>query len=209
MSSTDSRRHHACSPEIDAAHFGIGAHLLGRALGQLAALVEHGDLLRDAEHHRHVMLGEQQRQAALGGDALQQGDGFVGFARRHPGGGFVQQQHASDRTPARCRARAASGCRRPACRRSRSATAARPIVASSASASSRNSVSERDQKSRPRPAMGEQRRLHVLQHGQAREDVGELERSSHAQRADAVRRQPGDVAPVQHHASGVGAQMAR
>ena len=54
--------------------------------------MHHRDLLRDRKHHRHVVLGEQQRQAALVSDALQQSNGTVCLGCRHAGGGLVEQQ---------------------------------------------------------------------------------------------------------------------
>ena len=57
--------------EIDPTHLGIAAHFLRPALGENAALMQHRDLLGDREHHLHVVLGEQQCQAALAGDAPQ------------------------------------------------------------------------------------------------------------------------------------------
>ena len=41
---------------------GLLPHLLRRALGDLLAVVEHGDLLRDAHDDLHVVLDEQDRE---------------------------------------------------------------------------------------------------------------------------------------------------
>ena len=70
MSSTSSNAVMLLLSEIDAAHLGIAAHLLRRAVGDHAALMQHRDLLRDGEHDVHVVLGEQQRELALLRDAL-------------------------------------------------------------------------------------------------------------------------------------------
>src|SRR5579864_5539352 len=57
-------------PEVDAAHFGVGAHVFGSAVGNDTALVQHRDLLRDRKYDLHIVLGEEQRQRALPGDAF-------------------------------------------------------------------------------------------------------------------------------------------
>jgi hypothetical protein len=44
-----------------------------------------------AEHDLHVVLGEEQRQATLAGDAFEEADGFVRLRRRHPRGRLVEQ----------------------------------------------------------------------------------------------------------------------
>ena len=56
------REHHAAasaSAEIDALHIRVGAHLVGRAVGDELAAVEHHDAVGMAEDHVHVVLGEQ------------------------------------------------------------------------------------------------------------------------------------------------------
>ena len=59
-----------------------------------------------------------------------------------------------------------------------------------------------------RPALvGEDGDLHVLEHGQAREDVGALEGARQAEPADRVRRPPGDVAAAEIDAAGVRDQV--
>src|SRR5438874_7134997 len=78
--------------EIDAPHLGVRAHVGRRAVGDHAALVQHGDLLRDGENDLHVVLGEQQRQAALARDAIDQADRLPRLAGRHAGRGLVEQQ---------------------------------------------------------------------------------------------------------------------
>ena len=66
--------------EIDAPHFGIAAHVLRPAFRDHPSLMQHRDLLRDREHDLHVVLGEQQGEAALTGEAFEQLDGLAGFA---------------------------------------------------------------------------------------------------------------------------------
>ena len=43
----------------------VRADLVGRALGDLLAVVEDGDPVADAHDHPHVVLDEQDRQAEL------------------------------------------------------------------------------------------------------------------------------------------------
>ena len=57
------------------------------------------------------------------------------------------------------------------------------------------------------PAMRQERRLHILEDGELREDVGALKRAAHAHAADAVRRHAGDVAPVEQHPPRGGLQV--
>jgi len=62
------------------------------ALGDLHAVVEHGDALADAHHDFHRVLHEEDREAELLLDLLDQADelGFLG--RVHAGRGLVQQE---------------------------------------------------------------------------------------------------------------------
>ena len=64
----------------------------GSALGDLAAEVEHHDVLRDAHHQPHVVLDEQDRQVVARADVGDHRREFVdlgvGEARRR----FVQHQ---------------------------------------------------------------------------------------------------------------------
>jgi hypothetical protein len=57
-------------------------------------------------------------------------------------------------------------------------------------------------------AMRDVRRLHVLEDGEAREDVGALEGATHAEPAEIVRRDAGDVAVLEDHLARVGPEMA-
>ena len=56
--------------------------------------------------------------------------------------------------------------------------------------------------------VSDQRRAHVLQHGELAENVGVLERPADAHAANGMGRRAGDVAPFERHAAAVGAQMA-
>ena len=104
-------------------------------------------------------------------------------------------------------ARAASGRRARASGPRRRALSSKADVGEQRLGLGADRVRRRGPEVAPAAAVREQRRLHVLEHRQLRKDVGALERASHAHRAQAMRRQPGDVAPVQTHPSGVGPQM--
>ena len=70
----------------------VVADLLGQPLGDLLAVVEHGDVLGHAHHDLHVVLDQEDGQPALvaqGGHELGQPRGLVGV---HAGGGLVEQQ---------------------------------------------------------------------------------------------------------------------
>ena len=54
--------------------------------------MEDGQALGDREDDLHVVLGEQQRQSALAGDALDQADRVVRLRRRHPRRRLVEQE---------------------------------------------------------------------------------------------------------------------
>src|SRR5438477_1702513 len=55
--------------------------------------------------------------------------------------------------------------------------------------------------------MADERRLHVLEHGESREDVGALEGPPDAQPAEIVRRHARDVAAVERDVPAIGTQM--
>ena len=158
-------RAHQPLSQVHAPHLGVGADRLGRAVGDHAALVQHGDAIGGAEHHVHVVLGEQQRQAALAGDAAQQLHRLARLGRATCPRWARRAAAARACRPARCRARAASGCR---------ATASPP-----ASVGLVGEVHVGQQRHRPRrgtaslgarpqvaaaAAVRDQRRLHVLEH---------------------------------------------
>src|SRR5579883_194981 len=51
--------------EIGVDHRLVAPHLVGRAVGDLAAVVEHDDAVRDVHHHAHVVLDEGDGGAEL------------------------------------------------------------------------------------------------------------------------------------------------
>ena len=115
--------------------------VFGRALGDLAAVVEHRDAVRDAHHHAHVVLDQETVDAARRGSRISsQSTGRLG--RVHARGRLVEQQQlrlggqrAGDLEPALRRRRA--GARQVV------GSAARPTRSSSSSARARASRSSR------------------------------------------------------------------
>ena len=182
----EQRHGHQRVAEIDAAHFRVIAHFGRRAVGDQPPLVQDGDLLRDAEHHRHVVLGKQQCQGALAGDALQQPDRVVRLARRHAGGRLIQQQDlrvAGQGEPQFelllvAVAEGAAKCVRLAPQPDRDQQPLDLVAVQRVGARPEISAA---------PEMYQKRRLDVLEDGQLREDVGALERAADAHPADLVR----------------------
>ena len=83
------------------------AHLGGRALGDLLAVVEHGDVLGDPHDELHVVLDEEDREAALVAQAAHELRRSGRLLRVHPRRGLVEQeqlgvggQRAGDLEPA-------------------------------------------------------------------------------------------------------------
>ena len=131
------------------------------------------------------------------GDAVEQADRVARLGCADMPAVGSSSSSSSDRWPARCRARAASGCRATASRRSRPAWSARPSELRAAPRSRRDTAARRGSRNCAPAAMGEQRGLHVLEHGELGEDVGALERAADAHAADRVRRDAGDVAALE------------
>ena len=70
----------------------VGAHLGGLALGDLLAVVEHGDVLGDAHDDLHVVLDQHDRDAALVAQLVHELRELVGLLRVHAGRRLVEQQ---------------------------------------------------------------------------------------------------------------------
>ena len=51
--------------EIGGDDLGARADIVGRAIGNLAAIVEHDDAVRDVHHDTHVVLDQRNRRAEL------------------------------------------------------------------------------------------------------------------------------------------------
>ena len=138
------------SPEVDPPHLVDRRGSLPARPRDDSTLVQYRDALRGREHDVHVVLGEEQREAALGRDAPQQLASSRASRRRHAGGRLVEQQQLG--LPAS--AMPSSSCFWLPCDSAppaSSALSSRLTSRSSASASLRNRPSARDHRSRPRP----------------------------------------------------------
>ena len=169
--------------------------------------MEHADPLGDREHHVHVVFGEEQREATLASDALDQRDGLARLRGRHPRRRLVEEEQVG-----------LTGQREPqlelllvAVREEAAHLAGLVLEADGLEHGvgfvAKETLDPREE-AQATAAVRDERRLHVLEHGEPREDVGALERAADAEPADVVRRQAGDVAPVQDDGAGVGAQVA-
>ena len=70
----------------------VGPHVGGRALGDLLAVVEHGDVLGDAHDDLHVVLDQHDRDAALVAQLAHERGELIGLLRVHAGRRLVEQQ---------------------------------------------------------------------------------------------------------------------
>src|SRR4029077_10414495 len=161
---------------------------------------------RDREHDLHVVLGEQQGEAALAGDAFEQLDGLAGLCGRDSGGGLVEQQEfgvARERDAKLDLFLVAVREHAPG----DVGLAAEPERGDQGV----GLVAVEGVRARPEiraaPAMGEIGGLHVLEHGEPRKYAGVLERATHPHATDAVRCRPSDVTDREPHLPGIGAQM--
>ena len=117
-------------------------------------------------------------------------DRLVRLAGRHAGGRLVEQQQLRVAGQREAQLELLLVAVAQACRRACGAWSRKPDLAQQRF----GLVAIERLGARPEiaaaPAMGDERRLHVLEHGQLREDVGALERAAHAHAADLVRRTP-------------------
>src|SRR5438552_1946305 len=79
-------------PEIGIEHGGILAHLLGRPVGDLAAVVEHGHAVGDVHHDAHVVLDQRDRGAELAVDVEDEARHVFLLLDVHAGHRLVEQQ---------------------------------------------------------------------------------------------------------------------
>ena len=78
--------------EIGLDNTGIALHFLRRAFGDLPAEIQHRDAIADAHHQAHIVLDQQDRDAA----GLQVHDGteqLHALGHVHAGRRLIQQQH--------------------------------------------------------------------------------------------------------------------
>ncbi len=80
-------------PQIGVDDVLVGAHLVGGAFGDLAAVIEHDDPVRDIHDDAHVVFDEDDGGAEFIVDVEDVAAHVLFFLVVHPGHGFVQQQH--------------------------------------------------------------------------------------------------------------------
>ena len=78
--------------EIGGDDVGVGADLVGRAVGDLAAVVEHDDAVGDVHHHAHVVLDQRDRRAELVVDVEDEAAHVLLLLDIHAGHRLVEQQ---------------------------------------------------------------------------------------------------------------------
>ena len=118
----DLKKHRLVHSQVGRDHGGVVADLGGRALGDLAAELQHDDPVGDAHDQPHVVL-DQQHGVALVADLADQVHQLRLLGRVEAGGRLVEAQQLRARSPSRGRSRAGAGRRRrgsrPARRRAR------------------------------------------------------------------------------------------
>src|SRR6516164_4788580 len=83
---------HRSLPEIGFDHRRIIPNRLRRSLGNDSAVVQDDDAIRDAHHHRHVVLDKQDGDTAVA-DLADELDEILGFRSVHARDRFIEQQH--------------------------------------------------------------------------------------------------------------------
>src|SRR5882672_1825365 len=78
--------------EIGVEHRLVLAHLLGRAVGDLAAVVQHDHAVGDVHDHAHVVLDERHRRAELAVHVEDEAAHVLFLLDVHAGHGLVEQQ---------------------------------------------------------------------------------------------------------------------
>src|SRR5262245_15873331 len=193
--------------EIYRAHLRVGANLLGRAFGDQAAAVEHGDAVGMFEHHVHVMFGEEHADCLLPRNLGGQPHQLDALARRHAGGRLVHQQQL---WPVGERYRKlqpleiaigelAAGPLGIAVHADKIEQATRFLA---------RELRRRGPEVEQRLAIGDQRHLYVLAHGHGRKGRGNLEGASDAEPPDLAGLAADGVLPQQRDPAGVGNVLA-
>jgi hypothetical protein len=79
-------------PQIGLDHRRVVPHLVGRAVGQKLAVVEHHDPVRDVHDHAHVVLDQRDRGAELLVDVEHEAAHVLLLLEVHPGHRLIEQQ---------------------------------------------------------------------------------------------------------------------
>ena len=184
------------APEVRLDHARVALDVRGRALGDLLAVVEHGDAVGHLHHHAHVVLDEEDGEPRSSTSRRSSSIRLRASPWVHARGRLVEQQQRRARSRGRARSRAAAGRRRAGCararwlcragRRSSRSSAPRSTAAAprSRSGAAGDHVPEAE---RSAACMPDQ---HVLDGGHAREQADVLEGAADAERGDLVGAQP-------------------
>lgn len=70
----------------------VGAHLVGRAFSYLFAKVQHRDNIRNAHHHAHIVLNEQNGEAKFIAQPAGKMYHCLGFSWVHTGSWLIKQE---------------------------------------------------------------------------------------------------------------------
>src|SRR3989454_8551176 len=73
-------------------HLLVAAHFVRRAVGELAAVVEHHHAVGDVHHHAHVVLDQHDGGAIVVVDVEDEAAHVLLFLEVHAGHGLVEQQ---------------------------------------------------------------------------------------------------------------------
>ena len=187
--------------EVRLDHQLVRRDLLERALGDLGAVVEGDDPVRDALDDVHVVLDHEDRVAAVRAQLLDQLRDLVRLGRVHPGGGLVEQEQARIGRHRAGDLQAAPVRVRERIRRLVPAVAHQPLAEEAELLLGEGSdrllltphpgrPQDRAHDARPRVAVG--RRRHVLLDRHVQEEPKRLERARDALAVDLVRREPDD-----------------
>src|SRR5262245_56965559 len=79
--------------EVGADHLGVVAHVVGRAVADLLAVVEHDHAVGDVHHHPHVVLDQHDRGAELVVDVEHEAAHVLLLLDVHARHRLVEQQH--------------------------------------------------------------------------------------------------------------------
>ena len=174
--------------EIGGDHLRVGAHLRRRAARQDAAVDQHRDAVRQREHRVHVVLDQHHREAAL--QAAQRRDQPLGLVAAGAGHRLVEQQQLRlHRQRDRELQRALLAVRELAGRHVGALGEADLRERGQRGRVQRRLVGRATEEAEARPRA----RLHgerdVLQHREARQDRGDLERAREPARGARVHRQ--------------------
>src|SRR3954454_23637205 len=80
-------------PEVGLDDALVLAHLLRQTLGDLLAVIEHGDALRHAHHDLHVVLDQEDGEPTLVAELLHERGELRRLLRVHARRRLVEQQH--------------------------------------------------------------------------------------------------------------------